>query len=86
MRSKHYAKFISNLLKGFIFLTAGIFLTLFVVTEDEMKQKWYIWGLGIALLINIGLYFLGTAIIHKVKSDLSRKRRHREDIQEFTTE
>lgn len=87
MQNKHYGKFIINLLEGFIFLTAGIFMIVYTIFAGVERDNWYLWAIGIALVLVIGLFFLGSAVIHKVKSDFIRKqRRLREEYHEFTTE
>lgn len=87
MRSKHYDKFFRNLVQGFSFLTIGIFLTFYSMLGGIQKQDWYLWAAGIAVLINLGLFFLGSAFVHKVKADIiRRKKQQREEFQEYTLE
>ncbi|MCC7401728.1 MAG: hypothetical protein IT214_09605 [Chitinophagaceae bacterium] len=87
MRSKHYDKYITNLLEGIIFVAAGIFLIYYSVIAGVEKQNWYLWAAGIAVVINTGLYLLGSAFVHKVKADLiKRQKQRREEFQDFTIE
>jgi divalent metal cation (Fe/Co/Zn/Cd) transporter len=87
MRSKHYEKYLRNLLEGIIFLTVGIFLIFYSAMTGVQKKDWYLWAAGIAVVINTGIFFLGTAFVHKVKADIIRKQRHqKEEYQEYTLE
>lgn len=62
MRSHHFDKFIRNLMQGFIFLTAGIFLIFYCTFNGIQKFDWFLWAAGIAVIINTGLFFLGLRI------------------------
>ncbi|HVT83687.1 MAG TPA: hypothetical protein VHD35_00725 [Chitinophagaceae bacterium] len=85
MRSKHYDKFVRNLLQGFVFLTVGIFLIFYSNLAGIQKENWYLWAAVIAVVVNIGLFFLGSAFVHKVKADFIRRQKHRkEEYAEFT--
>lgn len=87
MRSKHYDKFFKYLVQGFIFLTVGIFLIFYSFLSGIQKEDWYLWAAGIAVIINIGLFFLGSAFVHKVKADfLRRQKQLKEEFQEYTLE
>ena len=81
MPNSHSDKYITNLLLGFSFVTGSIFLLLFPVFEKEQKDDWYIWAIVASLILCIGLYFLVSAAVHKVKSDLIKRQRTREQLQ-----
>ena len=61
---------------GFILITAGILLIAYI-SFMKARYDWYFWAAGVVLLVNSGLYFLGVAFTHKIKSDLIRKQRGR---------
>jgi hypothetical protein len=87
MRSKHFDKFVRNLMQGIIFITIGIFLIFYSAFTGIQKQDWYLWAIAIAVVINIGLILLGSAFVHKVKADFIRRQKQRkEEFAEFSIE
>lgn len=87
MRSKHYDKFIKKLFQGFTFLIVGIFLIFYSNHAGTQLQEWYLWAAASAVIINIGLYLLGSAFIHKVKADFIRNQKRRsEEFTEYSLE
>ena len=86
MSNKHTKKIIPNFLIGIILVTAGIFLIFYVTNSDRPKTDKDLIVAGIALLINAGLFFWGSAFVHKVKSDLIRRQKNhheKESVQEL---
>jgi uncharacterized membrane protein HdeD (DUF308 family) len=83
MSNDHQEKYITKLLFGFTFITAGILLILYAAFERTRQEDWYFWGVIASVLVNGGLYFLLTAFVHKVKSDLIRKQKSREQQKTF---
>ena len=86
MSNDHQEKYVTKLLFGFTFITAGILLILYAAFERTRQEDWYFWGIVASVLINGGLYFLLTAFVHKVKSDLIRKQKSREQQKTFTAD
>jgi uncharacterized membrane protein HdeD (DUF308 family) len=86
MSSNHREKYTTKLLFGFTFITAGILLTLYATFERTREDDWYLWGIVASVLINTGLYLLLTAFVHKVKSDLIKRQKQREQQKTFTDE
>jgi len=84
MSSKHTEKFITKLLLGFAFVTAGIMLIFYVTFERRQDEDWYFWGIVASVAINVGLYFLLSAFVHKIKSDFIKRQRLREQQKTFT--
>lgn len=78
MSNTHQEKYITKLLFGFAFVTAGILLIFYTAFERARQDDWYLWGVIASVTINIGLYFLLNAFIHKVKSDLIRRQKLRD--------
>ena len=62
---------------GFILIDAGILLIMYAANK-RASDEWLIWGIGSSTIITSGLAILGNAYIHKVKSDLIRKQKTRE--------
>lgn len=81
MPNSHSDKYVTNLLLGFSFVTGSIFLLLFPIFEKEQKDDWYIWAIVASITLCIGLYFLVSAAVHKVKADLIKRQRSREQHQ-----
>jgi uncharacterized membrane protein HdeD (DUF308 family) len=86
MSNNHQEKYITKLLFGFTFITAGILFILYAAFERTRQEDWYFWGIVASVLINAGLYFLLTAFVHKVKSDLIKKQKTREQQKTFTAD
>jgi len=86
MSNNHQEKYITKLLFGFTFITTGILLILYAAFERTREEDWYFWGIVASVLVNAGLYFLLTAFVHKVKSDLIRKQKSREQQKTFTAD
>jgi uncharacterized membrane protein HdeD (DUF308 family) len=86
MSNTHQEKFITKLLIGIAFITAGIFIILFAAFEKTQKQDWYFWGILAALAINAGVVMVGSAYVHKMKSDLIKRQRMREQQKTFTAD
>ncbi len=78
MANNHHGKFLSNLIVTFCTVTAGIFVILYAVFTKQKEGEWYFWAILSAFLINIGLYSLLNAVVHKVKADFIRKQRSRD--------
>jgi uncharacterized membrane protein HdeD (DUF308 family) len=81
MGKKHEKKYIIYILIGFILLTSGIFSIVYLIFTSSRKFDWFFWAILTGLLINLGLVFLGSGFVHKVKADLIRrqKRKHNPD-------
>jgi hypothetical protein len=43
--------------------------------RKQPPNEWFMWSVGATLLINLGLFFLGTSIIHKVKADIKKRQK-----------
>jgi hypothetical protein len=61
---------------GFLFIIGGVLLIMYgankIATDD-----WLIWGIACAIVLAIGIGLLGSALVHKIKSDLIRKDRRK---------
>jgi len=57
---------------GFIFVSGGI-VTIVYSLDNRPNNEWLQWVVISVACINLGIGFLGSAFIHKVKSDLIRK-------------
>ena len=86
MSNTHQEKYISKLLVGVGFLTAGIFLILYSAFEHDPDEDWYFWGILAALAVNLGVILIGNAFVHKMKSDLIKRQKQREQQKTFTAD
>ena len=62
---------------GFLMINAGILVIMYSANK-RASDEWLLWGIVSAAIITSGLGILGNAYIHKVKSDLIRKQKPRE--------
>lgn len=85
MSNTHRDKYITKLLVGIGFTSAGIFLILFACFTRQ-KDDWYFWGLLSAVAVNTGLIMVGSAYVHKIKSDLIRRQKQKETQKTFTAD
>lgn len=78
MSNTHQEQFVTKMLVGFAFVTAGILLTFYTAFERARNEDWYLWGIVASVIINTGLYFLINAFVHKVKADFIKRQKQRE--------
>ncbi|MGK2860986.1 MAG: hypothetical protein ACSLE0_03585 [Chitinophagaceae bacterium] len=86
MNNKHEKKFIYYIQIGFILITIGIASIIFSVQNEDYKISWVLWAIISSIFFNSGLLFLGSAVIHKVKSDLSRRQKHKSKMENGAVE
>ena len=60
---------------GFLFIAAGIAAIIYPVYNNRPREELMIWGAASIVTFIIGLIFLGSAYVHKVKSDLIKRGR-----------
>jgi len=76
MANRHLKRWWLQMPIGFLFVSAGI-LTIDYSLDRRPNDEWPVWVVISIVLFNLGIGFLGSAFIHKVKSDLIRKERTR---------
>lgn len=86
MTNRHTQKFIIRLLAGFGLISGGILVILYMTRLNEVQEEWYIWAAASIVLINSGLFLLGSAFVHKVKSDLIRKQKIKDQHKKYEFE
>ncbi len=84
--NNHREKYFAKLFSGFIAVTAGIFSIVYACFEKTKTTDWYFWAGIASILICTGLYFLTSAVVHKVKSDLIRRQKMKEQHRTFTAD
>ena len=80
----HRVKYINQLVLGFILITSFTLLTYFTIFLVQKIGTWYLLAGVSGLLLFGGVYFIASAMGHKLKSDFNRRARHRE-VKEHTT-
>jgi uncharacterized membrane protein HdeD (DUF308 family) len=81
MANKHFKRWLLKMPLGFLLIAAGIAAIIFPV-YNRPHDEWMIWGAVSIVTFIVGLIFLGSAYIHKVKSDLIKRGRPMYKIQE----
>lgn len=61
---------------GFLIISVGIWVITYS-TSSRPHEEWRVWTTVAIVVLNLGLAILGSAFVHKVKSDLIRKERVR---------
>lgn len=76
--SKHYEKWLLRAPVGIVLCGASIMIIYYSFSSGDVNtENWMMWGLISATTFMAGIGVLASALVHKVKSDLSRKRKHR---------
>lgn len=78
MSDLHKEKYLTKMLMGFVFITIGILIILYASFERAAFDDWYMWGIVASIAVNLGLYMLLQAFVHKVKSDLIKRQKVRD--------
>ncbi|MEI9947297.1 MAG: hypothetical protein WDN26_24185 [Chitinophagaceae bacterium] len=77
MGNKHQRNFVINILLGLLFTSGGILSIMFTVFSKGLENDKILWTAIPIVTINIGLIFLVSAAVHKVKADLIRKQKQK---------
>jgi len=80
----HSDKYLTKLLLGFGCLIGCMMSILFATFERVKKDDWYFWGAVASLLLCGGVYLLMEAFVHKMKSDLSKRQKIRQQQRTIT--
>jgi hypothetical protein len=86
MTNRHRQKYLVRLLAGLGIVSGGILVIIYTSFIKSREQEWYIWGAAAIALINSGLFILGSAFVHKVKADLIRKQKQKEQSKKYEFE
>jgi uncharacterized membrane protein HdeD (DUF308 family) len=74
MANKHFKRWLLKMPLGFLLIVAGIAAIIYPV-YNRPHEEWMIWGAVSIVTFIVGLLLLGSAYIHKVKSDLIKRGR-----------
>ena len=74
MGNHHLERWIYKTMTGFLLVAGGIFFMYYSLSHF-MRKDWILYGLICSLAIAIGVYFLCSAAVNKVKSDMIKKQK-----------
>ena len=86
MSNLHQDKYVSKLLIGFTFVILGVLTIMYAAFERTRTDDWYFWGIVATVAVNTGIILMGSAFVHKIKSDLIRRQKQREQQKTFTSD
>jgi len=75
MSDRHYEKWFFKSIIGFLLTGGGVFFMYYSVTFLEAEEMWVYYALISGLSVAAGVLFLSNAAVHKMKSDLIKKQR-----------
>ncbi len=67
-------------------VTAAIIVIMYACFTQAGTGHWYLWGIIAAVVLNTGLVLLGSAYVHKMKSDMIRRQKNRDLHKESISE
>ena len=74
MSNYHFEKWIYKTVLGFLLVAASIFFMYYSITH-EARDNWLLYALICSVGGGMGVYFLSSAAINKVKSDMIKKQK-----------
>ncbi|HEY5771476.1 MAG TPA: hypothetical protein VIS75_02560 [Chitinophagaceae bacterium] len=74
MGNYHLERWIYKTVTGFFLVAGGIFFMYYSLSHF-MRKDWILYGLICSLAVSIGVYFLSSAAVNKVKSDMIKKQK-----------
>ena len=75
MSNAHYEKWFLKLPIGFLLIAGGIFFMYYSLTLPKASENWIFFGLISAISVAIGAILLSSAAVNKMKSDLIKKQK-----------
>jgi heme/copper-type cytochrome/quinol oxidase subunit 3 len=80
MANDHYEKWFIKMPAGFMLIVGGILFMYYSLTHMEAKENWKLFGSISGVAIGTGALLLSSATINKVKSDLIKKQKNRQQL------
>jgi RsiW-degrading membrane proteinase PrsW (M82 family) len=74
MGNYHFEKWLYKTVLGFLLVAGGI-LFMYYSLSHFMRDDWVLYGLICSVGITIGIYLLSSAAVNKVKSDMIKKQK-----------
>ena len=78
MSNNHYEKWFLKLPIGFLLIGGGVFFMYYSLTLPEAAENWVIFGLTSGIAIASGALLLSSAAVNKMKSDLIKRQKIRQ--------
>lgn len=76
MSNSHFEKWLLKTILGFLLIGGGILFMYYSLTHN--RENWLMYGSICSLGVAIGAYLLSGAAVNKVKSDLIKKQKQRQ--------
>ncbi len=80
----HEDKYITKLLLGFGSIIAAVMIIFYACFERVKYDDWYFWGLAASALFCLGSYLMLQAFVHKLKADMTRRQKMRQEYKSKT--
>lgn len=77
MSNYHFRKWIFKTILGFLLITGGIFFMYYSLTH-LYRDNWLMYGVICSFGVGIGVFLLSGAAVNKVKSDMIKKQKQRQ--------
>ena len=74
MGNYHLERWIYKTVMGFLLIAGGIFFMYYSLTHFG-RDNWIMYGLICSSAVSIGAYLLGSGAVNKVKSDMIKKQK-----------
>ena len=74
MSNYHFERWVYKTVLGFLLVSGAIFFMYYVLTHQG-RENWILYGLISSLGSGIGAYLLSSAAVNKVKADLIKKQK-----------
>ena len=86
MPDSHKDSYFLKLLIGFSSIIGSILLIFYANFELNRDSDWYFWAIVAGFMMCGGIYFSLQAFVHKVKSELSRRQKQKDQQKSVTDE
>lgn len=74
MANYHFERWVYKTVIGFLLVSGALFFMYYVLTH-EGRDNWILFGLISSLGGGVGAYFLSSGAVNKVKADLIKKQK-----------
>lgn len=74
MSNYHFEKWLYKTILGFILVAGGVFFLYYAIIHFY-RDNWLLFGLICSASVGIGVYLLSSAAVNKVKSDIIKKQK-----------
>ena len=85
----HKERYFTKMLISFASIIGCVLIIFYCIFEKAAKGKdedWYFYAIVSAFLLCSGIYFGLQAYVHKIKSELSRRQKQRQQQKNFTAD